>query len=88
MMITVSVMTSSNSESGVIVFRYCAWMAPAAPAKETLIANARILYSEVLTPDPSALPSSSRIAISPRPNFERRIASDTRIATTRSASIE
>jgi hypothetical protein len=44
------------------------------PTKNVLQQNAAILYRVVSTPIAAALPSSSRIATSPVPNFVRRIA--------------
>lgn len=55
---------------------------PATAANQALIMNATILKSEVLIPDPSAFPSSSRIAIRPSLKRDRRMPIATATAST------
>ena len=63
----------ANAPSGLRNVRKYAYTPPATPMKNALAAYARTLNRVVFTPIAAALPSSSRIAISPVPNLVRLI---------------
>ena len=63
----------ANEPTGLRNVRKYAYTPPAMPMKNELATYARILNRVVSTPIAAALPSSSRIATSPVPNFVRRI---------------